>query len=93
MGKVYIYNGRKYSTNAYIDDDNNDYDGDLYDLLSELSRDKNTQLEEHTYTYYTLGGDLAASENDLDAEELIEEMFNDGYLDEVDFKKVEENAK
>lgn len=92
MEKVYIYNGRKYSNDYWCDTNNNDFDGDLYNLLDELAENsQETKLEKHTYTFFTLDGEKVADENtiDVDAEELIEEMFDSGYLDKVDFKKVE----
>jgi len=85
MGKVYIYNGKKYS-NDYWQDVEGDYAGSLYDLLEALAEDKSTKLEQHTYTFFTLDGEQVSDENE---EALLDEMLDSGYLDEVDFKKVE----
>ena len=92
MGKVYLYKGKKYSNDYWCDTDNNDFDGDLYNLLDELAEDsKETKLEKHTYTFFTLDGEQVADENNLNEEELLEEMLDSGYLDQVDFKEVEED--
>lgn len=91
MGKVYLYKGKKYSNDYWRDTDNNDFDGSLYDLLEALAEDENTKLEQHTYTFFTLDGEQVADENDVNEEELLDEMLDSGYLDQVDFKKVEED--
>ena len=89
MGKAYIYNGKKYS-NDYWQDVEGDYAGSLYDLLEALAEEKSTKLEQHTYTFFTLDGEQVADENNINEEEEDDEMLDSGYLDEVDFKKVED---
>ena len=90
MKKVYIYKGRKYSNDYWCDTEDNDFDGDLYNLLDELAEDsRETKLEKRTYTFFLLDGEQIADENNINEEELIEEMLDSGYLDKVDFKRVD----
>ena len=89
MGKAYLYKGKKYSNDYWKDTKDNIFDGDLYNLLDELAEDsEETKLEKHTYTFFTLDGEKVADENDLNEEELLEEMFDSGYLDNVKITKL-----
>ena len=85
MGKAYLYKGKKYSNDRWLNKKNyNLFDGDLSDLIDLLVDDRTNKLEAHTITYYEIDGEMLANENTLDSEEFVEELLSDGYLEDTD---------
>ena len=87
--KVYSYNGKIYSE-AYYTDDTTLYDGDLSDLLYELSKKHPDIYREETITARYIGDEYYGTDEDKSDEEVIEDILFQGYDEVIDLKEVKE---
>ena len=77
--RAYRYKGKLYGSDWWKDGESEKYAGSLEDLVSLLADDPNTDVEERSQTYYTVGGEFYATEDDLDPAELIDYVIDNEY--------------
>ena len=82
MSKVYLYKGKKYS-NDWFCDNNNNYDGSLWELFEALAENNEAKVEQHTYVYFTVDGEQVADDNWGIYETTVDDLINDGYAEGI----------
>ena len=89
MDKIYEYNGKYYSNTDHSEDIADDkWGGDLYDLYFDCAHNKDDRgiLCEETYYYNAYNPEVQYA----DADELVEDFFEDCEVQLEDIKESEE---
>ena len=89
--KVYKYKGKLYcDVKTYLKDKEYKYDGDFSDLLLAIEEEDSSIYSESTTTIRYIGGDYFGTDDDKSEEETIDEIIDQGYGDDIELEKVEE---
>ena len=86
MARVFRYKGKLYSDDWYKEPSK--YDGDLEELLSELSEDHPNIYHENTVVLRYIGDEYSGTTDEKSEEETVDEIIDNGYDEGIGLEAV-----